>query len=58
MIGERIDHSAMGNQEKRAKELKSLIALSQEECFNMFEMVPQSKMVSYFKKLSAGVIST
>ena len=32
----------MGNQEKRAKELKSLISFSQEECFNMFEMVPQS----------------
>jgi len=33
---------ALGNQETRSKELKSLISLSHEECFNMFEMVPQS----------------
>jgi len=39
-VGERIDHAAANNQMLRAKELRDMIQLSEEEHFNLFEMVP------------------
>lgn len=42
----------------RAKELRDLIQLSQEEQFNMFEMVPQTPQDIYRSKLQAEVIKT
>ena len=40
IVGERIDHAAANNQVQRAKELRDMIQLSEEEHFNLFEMVP------------------
>ena len=40
VVSDIIDRSAIGNQETRSNELKSLVQLSSEECFCMFEMVP------------------
>jgi hypothetical protein len=39
-MGERIDHRAANVQQRRAAELRDLIQLSEEEHFNVFEMVP------------------
>lgn len=41
-MGERVDHAAANHQVVRAKELRDLIHLSEEEHFNVFEMVPQT----------------
>ena len=57
-MGERIDHMAANQQLVRAKELRDLIQLSQEEQFNVFEMVPQTPMDLYFNKLQGGSIKT
>ena len=42
----------------RAEELRELVDLSQEEFFNMFEMVPQTPQDVYFSKLTAGTVKT
>lgn len=42
VMGERIDHRAANVQQRRAAELRDLIQLSEEEHFNVFEMVPQT----------------
>ena len=42
IVGERVDHVAANQQLVRAEELRELVDLSQEEFFNMFEMVPQT----------------
>lgn len=57
-MGERVDHMAAGNQAVRAKELRDIIQLSEEEHFNIFEMVPQTPMDIYFNKLQGGSIKT
>ena len=49
---------AANRQVQRAKELKELIQLSEEENFNLFEMVPQTPQDMYFSKLAAGVVKT
>lgn len=58
VIGERVDHRAADTQMRRAKELRDLIQLSEEEHFNVFEMVPQSQQDLYFSKLQSGTIKT
>lgn len=40
IIGERVDHVAANQQLVRAEELRELVDLSQEEFFNVFELVP------------------
>ena len=40
IVGEKVDHVAANQQLVRAEELRELVDLSQEEFFNMFEMVP------------------
>jgi hypothetical protein len=40
IAGERVDHEAANLQRHRAKELRELLQLEQEEFFNVFEMVP------------------
>lgn len=57
-MGERVDHQAAGNQAVRAKELRDIIQLSEEEHFNIFEMVPQTPQDIYFNKLQGGSIKT
>ena len=57
-MGEKIDHEAANSQQVRAEELRELIELSQEEFFNVFEIVPQTKSDVYFSKLTAGAIKT
>lgn len=42
----------------RAEELRELVELTQEEFFNVFEMVPQTSQDIYFNKLTAGTIKT
>lgn len=51
VIGERIDNRAADTQKRRAQELRDLIQLSEEEHFNVFELVPQSQQDIYFTKL-------
>ena len=58
VMGERVDHQAAGNQAIRAKELRDIIQLSEEEHFNIFEMVPQTPQDIYFNKLQGGSIKT
>lgn len=45
--GAPVDHEAANNQETRAEELKELIELSQEEIFDIFEMVPRTEQDVY-----------
>ena len=58
VIGARVDHRAADTQKRRAQELKDLIQLSEEEHFNVFEMVPKSKQDLYFDKLQSNAIKT
>ena len=58
VINEQNDSVAVNRQQVRAKELRDLIQLSQEEQFNMFEMVPQTPQDIYRSKLQAEVIKT
>ena len=58
MVGERIDYLAANRQIQRAKELKEFLQLTEEEHFNVFEMVPQSAQDMYYAKLQAGSIKT
>ena len=58
MIKEREDHTQGDRQVERAKELRSFLALTQEEHYNMFEMVPQSGMDIYYSKIQSGTIKT
>ena len=58
IVGERVDHVAANRQIVRAKELKEILQLSEEEHFNLFEMVPQSQQDIYFSKLQSGSIKT
>jgi hypothetical protein len=51
IIGERVDHMAASSQVVRAKELRDLIKLSQEEHFNIFEIVPQTPQDVYYNKI-------
>ena len=43
---------------QRAKELRDMIQLSEEEHFNLFEMVPQTQQDIYFSKLQSGSVKT
>ena len=43
IVGTRVDHETMNRQTVRARELRDLIMLSQEEHFNLFEMTPQTE---------------
>jgi len=45
--GAPVHHEAANNQETRAEELKELIELSQEEIFDIFEMVPRTEQDVY-----------
>ena len=58
IAGERVDHEAANLQRMRAKELRELIQLEQEEFFNVFEMVPQTSQDIYFQKMGAGIVKT
>lgn len=58
LVGERVDHVAANRQVVRAKELREIIQLSEEEHFSMFELVPQSQQDIYFNKLQSGSIKT
>ena len=40
IVGAKVDSVAANQQVQRAKELREIITLSQEEQFNLFEMVP------------------
>lgn len=40
VMSQQVNHMAVNRQQVRAKELRELLQLSQEEQFNMFEMVP------------------
>ncbi len=42
VVGERVDHLAANQQQIRAEELRELVERTQEEFFNMLEMVPQT----------------
>ena len=58
VVGERINHQAANRQVERAKELREFIQLSEEEHFNLFELVPQTKLDRYFDKLQTGSLKT
>lgn len=49
---------AANRQQVRAKELRELIQLNQEEQFNIFELVPQTPQDIYRNKLQSDVIKT
>jgi len=57
-VGERIDHAAANQQIIRAEELRELISFSQEEFFNMLDIMPQSEQDIYFSKITAGALKT
>lgn len=57
-MGERVDHVAANQQVQRAQELRDLIQLSQEEHFNVFEMVPSTPLDAYFDRIQRGVIKS
>jgi hypothetical protein len=42
IVGERVDHLVANRQIQRAKDLREMIQLSEEEHFNIFEMLPQT----------------
>ena len=57
-MGEKVDLTAANQQVQRAEELRELIELSQEEFFNVFEMVPQTPQDVYYSKITAGSVKT
>jgi len=58
VIGERVDHMAANQQVLRAQELRDLIQLSQEEHFNVFELVPSTPLDAYFDRIQKGIIKS
>jgi hypothetical protein len=58
VINDRVDHAGANRQERRAKELREMIQLSEEETFNLFELIPQTPQDLYYNKLDSGAVKS
>ena len=58
VIGDKQHHAGANRQVRRAKELREMIQLSEEENFNLFELIPQTPQDLYYNKLDSGAVKS